>query len=129
MSETYSTKEKLKSKKLIDQMFAEGQSVSVFPLRLVYLPVTFEDQVIAKTGVSVSKRNFKTAVARNRIKRLLRESYRLNKGIYFNNLKTQHAFMILYIGKDIPTFNQVGNKMELLFEKFLSKSSKTEHIK
>ena len=129
MSETYSKKEKLKSKKLIDQMFAEGQSVSAFPLRLVYLPVTFEDKVIAKTGVSVSKRNFKTAVARNRIKRLLRESYRLNKATYFNNLTTQHAFMILYIGKDLPTFTQVETRMQLLFEKFLSKSSEIENIK
>jgi ribonuclease P protein component len=123
MSETYSKKEKLKSKKLIDQMFTEGQSVSAFPLRLVYLPTAFEDNVIAKTGVSVSKRHFKTAVARNRIKRLLREAYRLNKATYFNNLKTQHAFMILYIGKDLPTFTQVETRMKLLFEKFLSKSS------
>jgi ribonuclease P protein component len=125
MSETYSKKEKLKSKKLIDQMFTEGQSVSAFPLRLVYLPTTFEDKVIAKTGVSVSKRHFKTAVARNRIKRLLREAYRLNKATYFNNLKTPHAFMILYIGKDIPTFTQVETRMKLLFEKFSSKSSET----
>jgi ribonuclease P protein component len=129
MSETYSKKEKLKSKKLIDQMFTEGQSVSAFPLRLVYLPTSFEDNVIAKTGVSVSKRFFKTAVARNRIKRLLREAYRLNKTTYFNNLKTQHAFMILYIGKDIPTFSQVETRMKLLFEKFLSKSSEIQNIK
>lgn len=129
MSETYSKKEKLKSKKLIEQLFTEGQSVSAFPLRLVYLPTTFNDKVIAKTGVSVSKRNFKTAVARNRIKRLLRESYRLNKAAYFNNLTTQHAFMILYIGKDTPTFTQVETRMKLLFEKFLSKSSEIKNTK
>jgi len=70
---TYNQKEKLKSKKRIDQLFTEGQSVSAFPLRLVYLSTTFEDDVIAKTGVSVSKRNFKTAVDRNRIKRLMRQ--------------------------------------------------------
>lgn len=129
MSETYSKIEKLKSKKLIDKMFTEGQSVSAFPLRLVYLPTTFEDDVIAKTGVSASKRNFKTAVARNKIKRLLREAYRLNKATYFNNLETQHAFMILYIGKDIPTFTHVETRMKLLFEKFLSKNSVIDNIK
>ncbi len=121
MSATYSKKEKLKSKKLIDQLFTEGQSVSVFPLRLVYLGTAFDDAVIAKTGVSVSKRNFKTAVDRNNIKRLLREAYRLNKADFFNNLTTQHAFMILYIGKDKPTFSQVEAKMKTLFEKFSSK--------
>ena len=120
---SYPKKEKLKSKKLIDQLFAEGQSVSAFPLRLVYLPVSFNDDVVAKTGVSVSKRNFKSAVDRNRIKRLLREVYRLNKADYFNNLSTPHAFMILYIGKEKPTLSQIENRMMLLFEKFSSKTS------
>lgn len=123
MKFTYNKKEKLKSKKGIDLLFTEGQSVSAYPLRLVYMPTTFDEDIIAKTGVSVSKRNFKTAVDRNRIKRLLRESYRLNKAVYFNNLTTQHAFMILYIGKDKPTLTQVENRMKLLFEKFQDKVS------
>ncbi|WP_341214712.1 ribonuclease P protein component [uncultured Wocania sp.] len=123
MAASYPKKEKLKSKKLIDQMFTEGQSISAFPLRLVYFQTTFDNNVVAKTGVSVSKRNFKTAVDRNRIKRLLRESYRLNKADFFNNLTTQHAFMILYIGKDKPKFAQVETKMKHLFEKFLDKIS------
>lgn len=123
MAASYPKKEKLKSKKLIDQMFTEGQSISAFPLRLVYFQTTFDNNVVAKTGVSVSKRNFKTAVDRNRIKRLLRESYRLNKADFFNNLTTQHAFMILYIGKDKPKFAQVETKMKHLFKKFLDKIS------
>lgn len=117
---TFNKKEKLKSKKLIDLLFSEGKSVSAFPLRLVYLPTTFEDDIFAKTGVSVSKRNFKTAVDRNRIKRLLREVYRLNKAHYFNTITTQYAFMILYIGKDKPSFTQVETQMNLLFKKFLN---------
>jgi ribonuclease P protein component len=120
---TYNKKEKLKSKKLIDQLFEEGQSVSAYPLRLVYLKAAFDDDVIAKTGVSVSKRNFQKAVDRNRIKRLLREAYRLNKADYFNNLTTPHAFMILYIGKDKPTLTEVETRMKLLFEKFSKKVS------
>ncbi|WP_203256587.1 ribonuclease P protein component [Hyunsoonleella ulvae] len=123
MKFTYSKQEKLKSKKLIEQLFAEGQSVSAFPLRLVYLGTTFDDAVIAKTGVSVSKRHFKKAVDRNRIKRLLREAYRLNKASFFNNLSTQYAFMILYIGKEKPTYTQVENSMKRLFDKFLNNVS------
>lgn len=125
MKFTYPKQEKLKSKKLIEQLFTKGQSVSAFPLRLVYLGTTFDDAVIAKTGVSVSKRNFKTAVDRNHIKRLLREVYRLNKATYFNNLTTQHAFMILYIGKEKPSFAQIETSMKRLFEKFSSTLSKT----
>ena len=118
---TFNKKEKLKSKKLIDQLFTEGKSVSAFPLRLVYMPTTFEDEVPVKTGVSVSKRNFKKAVDRNRIKRLMRESYRLNKATYFNDLTQPYAFMILYIGRDKPTFLQMESRMKHLFEKFQNK--------
>lgn len=125
MKFSFNKKEKLKSKKLIDQLFAEGQSVSAYPLRLVYLKTTFDDPIITKTGVSVSKRNFKTAVHRNLIKRLMRESYRLNKATYFNNLTTQYAFMVLYIGKELPTFTQVETKMKILFDKFSAKINET----
>lgn len=125
MKFTYNKKEKLKSKKLIDKLFTEGQSISAFPLRLVYIKTIFDEDIVAKTGVSVSKRNFKTAVDRNRIKRLLREVYRLNKAQYFNNITTQYTFMILYIGKDKPVFNDVEIRMKLLFEKFHTKVSET----
>lgn len=120
----YSKKDKLKSKKLIEQLFTEGKSVTVYPLRLVYLKTEFEDGSVLKTGVSVSKRLHKTAVARNNIKRLLREAYRLNKPLYFNNSSTSYAFMILYLSKDGTTFDELNDKMRLLLEKFLSKASK-----
>jgi len=123
LSFTYPQQEKLKSKKLIEKLFTEGKSVSAYPLRMVYLPTSHNEDVLAKTGVSVSKRNFKKAPDRNRIKRLLREAYRLNKAEYFNNLTEQHAFMILYIGKEKPTFVQVETKMKQVFEKFSNKIS------
>lgn len=123
MKFTLNKKEKLKSQKLIESLFNEGQSVMAYPLRLVYKNAHFDDGILIKTGMSVSKRQFKKAVDRNRIKRLLRESYRLNKLQYFNNISTPYAFMILYIGKEKPTFLEVETKMNLLFEKFLSKVS------
>ena len=81
MSFSYPKKEKLKSQKRIEQLFSEGKSVNAYPLRMVYLKSDFNGNTTFKTGVTVSKRNFKKAVDRNRIKRLLREAYRLNKVI------------------------------------------------
>ncbi|BAO75533.1 ribonuclease P protein component [Winogradskyella sp. PG-2] len=123
MNFKYSKKDKLKSKKLIEQLFTEGKALSVFPLRLVYLKTEFEDKSILKTGVSVSKRLHKTAVSRNSIKRLLREAYRLNKPLYFNNSSTSYAFMILYLSKDGTTFDTLNDSMKMLFKKFLDKNA------
>lgn len=122
----YGKKDKLKSKKSIERLFNEGKSVTVYPLKLIFLQTEFEDNSILKTGVSVSKRLHKTAVARNKIKRLLREAYRLNKPLYFNNSSTSYAFMILYLSKDGTNFDEIDNKMKLLFEKFLNKTRKDE---
>lgn len=123
MSFSYPKKEKLKSEKLIGQLFSEGKSVSAFPLRMVYLKTDFDDEVQFKTGVSVSKRNFKNAVDRIRIKRLLREAYRLNKAYYFNNILGSYALMILYISKDGTDFDSIDKKMKLLLDTFSKKVS------
>jgi ribonuclease P protein component len=123
MNFKYSKKDKLKSKKLIEQLFTDGKAVTAYPLRLVYLETDFEDNSVLKTGVSVSKRLHKTAVARNRIKRLLREAYRLNEPLYLNNSSTSYAFMILYLSKDGTTFDKLNSSMKLLLQKFLDKNS------
>ncbi len=119
----YRKKDKLKSKKHIEQLFNEGKAITVYPLRLIYLKTEYDDDSIIKTGVSVSKRLHKTAVARNHIKRLLREAYRLNKPIYFNNSSTSYSLMILYLSKDGTTFDKLNNSMKLLFGKFIDKTS------
>lgn len=114
---SFNKSEKLKSKILIDKLFKEGKSVSAFPLRLVYIGMDQNDSLLSRTGVSVSKRNFKRAVDRNRIKRLMREAYRLHRPEYLSNILTPHAFMILYIGKQMPTLQELEKKMVVLFEK------------
>jgi len=112
---TYNKAQKLKSQKAIELLFTEGKSVSAYPLRLVYL----KTETNLKAGVSVSKRNFKRAVDRIRIKRLMREAYRLNKNMLLNNNVDNYSFMILYNSKDMPDFNFVDTKMKALFTKFL----------
>ena len=78
MANTLRKTERLDRKKVIEKMFAGGaRSFSVFPLRVVYLPVD-ELEATVSILVSVSKRHFKRAVKRNRVKRQIREAYRLN---------------------------------------------------
>ncbi len=119
MDLSYSNKEKLKSKKLIEKLFTEGNAVTAFPLRLIYL----KEGNINKVGVSVSKRNFKKAVDRNRVKRLLREAYRHNKNLLIDNNVDGYALMILYISKDLPDYDLVNSNTQALFSKFLDKIS------
>jgi len=119
MSNSFPKEEKLKSKKLIETLFSEGKAVSKFPLKLVYVPIPEHFKTLA--GFSVPKRRFKKAVDRNHIKRLIRESYRLQKAEFFNNLPTSYAFMFLYLGKEQPTFQQLEKSMEQLLKRFLEK--------
>ena len=107
----YGKKDKLKSKKAIEALFQQGKALTVFPLRLIFMPAEFDDNSRVKAGFSVSSRVFKKAVDRNRIKRLMREAYRLNKNDHFNNLTTSCALMILYIGHTKPTFEQINKTM------------------
>ena len=122
MEFSFSKNEKLKSKKLIEQLFVEGKSINHFPLKLIYLKTVFEDSSTIKTGVIAPKKNFKKATDRNRIKRLLREAYRLNKPLLFNNIEGSFAFMILYLGKEMPNYKLVEEKMKVLLQKFHEKN-------
>ena len=115
---SYSKKEKLKSKAQIEFLFKEGKAITVYPLRLIYVATEFKDQSLIKTGVSVSKKLHKKAVKRNKIKRLMREAYRLNKPKDFNKNETAFALMILYLSKEEPSFKLLNTKMPVLLSKF-----------
>jgi ribonuclease P protein component len=83
---TYQKKDKLKSRKQTQHLFSTGQAINVFPIRLIYTiePIETSLDNIAPTsllqaGVGAPSRTFRKAVQRNRVKRLLREAYRLEK--------------------------------------------------
>jgi ribonuclease P protein component len=120
MNNTYPKAEKLKSKTTIDLLFSEGKSVSKYPLRLVYVPIDLENEEQIKMGVSVSKKYFKKAVDRNYFKRVLRETYRLNKHLLLENSEKKHGFMFFYQTKDRLTYQEINEKTIQLFEKFVA---------
>lgn len=124
---SFPTKEKLKSKKLIGELFTDGNSVSSFPVKLIYLPCTLKNTPL-KVGVTVPKRNFKSAVDRNKIKRLLREGYRLNKHVIFNNIDKEFALLFLYLGKKMPDYAEIEKSMIEVLAKFYKKVNNEERI-
>ncbi|WNM19629.1 ribonuclease P protein component [Flavobacterium capsici] len=127
MDYSYPKEEKLKSKKIIDLLFTQGNSISKYPLRLVYIQHDFEEEVALKMGVSVSKKYFKNAVDRNYFKRVLRECYRLNKHLLIDNLnQKKYCFMFFYQTKDKLEYSEINEKTIQLFEKFVNSLKENE---
>ena len=124
MKFTLGKQERLKSRKLIGRLYEEGEIVKVYPFRMVYLQTEHTSKFPTQVGVSVPKRNFKRAVDRNRIKRLMRETYRLQKHLVYNAVDKPYVFMISYIAKDEWKYADLEQKMNKLLTLFLEKTLK-----
>ncbi len=119
---TYQKKEKLKSRKLLEQVFGKGHSLLVFPVKIFFLPLQENVDFPVKSGVGVSSRNFKKAVDRNRVKRLLRENYRTHKQPLYDAVNKRNlkiAVFLLYIDKVLPEKGALQIKMPLVISKLI----------
>jgi ribonuclease P protein component len=123
---TFKKAERLKSLKIIGGLFKDGQSFGVYPLRLFWSahPLEPGDAPVQFT-VNVAKKNFKSAVARNRIKRKVREAYRLNKHRLYRKLEgntQQYACMVLYVAKEDLPMEQIEKAMQTMLHLFFKKN-------
>jgi ribonuclease P protein component len=123
---TLGKQERVKSRKLIEQLFSEGQRFAVFPFRVFFL---FKEKAAAshtaalQCGAGASSKNFKKAVDRNRIKRLTREAYRLQKTALENKIKNnkqQLAVFLIYTGKELPEFTILKEKLTVILNKLIT---------
>ena len=124
MANTLCKAERLNSKILIEKMFAGGsKSFSIFPLRVVYMPVENQD-VQASILLSVSKKRFKRAVKRNRVKRQLREAYRMHKHQLLQILtdkQQQLAIAFIYISDELTSSDAIEEKIKILLARISEK--------
>jgi len=118
--------EKLKSKKAIEQLFAEGSRVKSFPLQLIFLKNKYSSEFPIKVGFTVPKRSVKLAVNRNRIKRLMREAYRLHKQLFSENLNENYSFMFIYMTNEEINYKDLELSIKKVCDKFLIKIKEDE---
>lgn len=122
---TFKKAERLKSRKVIGRMFREGKSFGAYPLRLVFLKMEqFKGSSSVRFTATVPKKKFKSAVARNRIKRKLREAWRLNKHWLYQKLEqenAQYAFMVIYTGREEVSNQEIEEAIRSLNRRFVKK--------
>lgn len=100
---TFGKHERLTNRRLIERLFASGRAYKLYPLMLLVLPLEDEADSEVQLLVSVSKRNFKRAPDRNRLKRLIREGWRCNKHDLYKQLSATGlnvAAAYVFIGRD-----------------------------
>ena len=112
---TFGKDERLTSKKSISLLFERGESFVVYPFRIVYLVYPSENNGSVKAGVTVSKKRFKKAANRNRIKRQIKEAYRKNKHIFYEQLHQKNCtviIMFIFVADRCLSSQFIENKME-----------------
>lgn len=120
MASSFPKKERLKSKKMIEQVFQDGKTLKQYPLKLFYLRAELTEDSKCQAAMAVPKKRIRQAVKRNRIKRLMREAYRQNKEPIFNKMVGNYALLFLYLGKEGPEYREVESAMKTLLLRFLN---------
>ncbi len=128
MQFTLSPAERLKSKKQIDWLFREGQSFFVYPFKVLYLMEHNSGKKHASIMIMVSKKKFKQAVLRNRIKRRVREAFRKNKlplNAYLEKNNKSMLLGLIYTGETILPYQETERKLILILQRLIEQDEKT----
>lgn len=120
--------ERLKSRKQIEFLFLKGKTLHEPPIFIRWVVTTIAQDYPVKIMFSVSKKKFKRAVDRNRIKRLLREAYRKNKWLLYDDLtknEKQIHLSIVFTGKAEISYAETEAKIILTLQRLIQELNKT----
>ena len=120
MTNSFTKKERLCSKKLIEDLIHTKLSVTSYPYRILYKTSTVTNEYPARIAISVAKKRFKKAVDRNRIKRITREAYRLNKQEYlYSKLPSRVCIdmICIYISDSICDYKKADKAIQKALKK------------
>jgi len=118
--------EMLKSTKWIDAVFTDGQRDKSGAVILNCIPMPLSAGSPCRVAFTVSKKKFRHAHDRNRIKRLMREAYRLNKHLLYQKLEntgSSYALVFVFFGNELPTQFEISLKIKKLLERFAPDSN------
>lgn len=107
---------KIQSRLEIESLYEKGSKLKAFPIKLIYL-LEPESGSKLKSAFAVPKRSFKLAVNRNKIKRRMREAFRLNKGIIEDKFEDRLLLMFVVQGSESPSFQEIQDKIILLLQR------------
>ena len=124
--------ERLSSRKSIEDLFSDGESFLIFPLKVVWKVVDGDFSLPSQVAFSVSKKNYKRAVKRNLLKRRMRESFRKNKYLLYNPLIPKNrklVFMVIFIGKEILDSPKIEKSMKRVLFRLVEEIEKLNRFK
>lgn len=122
---SFSKKEKLCGEIRIGKLFSEGKAFIAYPIRVVILQSDEHEHtdIAAKVMISVPKKKIRKAVDRNRIKRLIREAYRINKPAFVSALEEKNLHLHIaftYVSDRESDFSLLNEKINLALGKILN---------
>lgn len=124
-------RERLHHQKPVEELYATGKAFIAYPLRVVYCLDQVPGEARSRILVSVPKKHFRRATKRNRIKRLMREAYRLNKSPWLVWLEERGLYARIawsMVSKEMPSYEQIEHAITKTFVKIKQREEVQDEI-